>query len=233
MAAELAIEEELDEEPADRFRTWVALAIALISILGAIVAFRASLSEEEAHRLDLDGLQASAEVQQIKTNTEAIANEDQRTAVEYQDHIVLALKLEAEATKASDPQVAASLDAEAQNQRVLARTVSRFFQGAFPEVTDASTPVKIEREAEITRLLADNDRYGELHPEDTLKKAETVHTRAVDLLGLVTLFIAGLLFLTLAQFTRRSIRPLFAAAGGLAATVGVVLWVVIERSLAA
>ena len=233
MAAELAVEEELDEETPDRFRTWVALAIALVSILGAIVAFRASLSEEEAHRLDLDGLQASAEVEQIKTNTEAVANEDQRTAVEYQDHIVLALKLEDEASKQTNAQVAASLDAEAQNQRVLARTVSRFFQGGFPSVSDAGTAVKLDRDAEIARLLADNDRYGELHPDKTLAQAETVHTRAVDLLGLVTLFIAGLLFLTLAQFTRRSIRPVFAVAGALSAGLGLVLWFVVERSLAA
>ena len=47
--------------------------------------------------------------------------------------------------------------------------------------------------------------------------------------SLVTLFVASLLFLTLAQFTRRRVRGLFAAAGASVALVAAALWVVVEK----
>ena len=63
-----------------------------------------------------------------------------------------------------------------------------------------------------------------------MASAEAAHTRADRLLGLVTLFIAGLVFLTLSQFARRVTRPWFAGAGGLCALVGTALWIVVERT---
>jgi hypothetical protein len=62
----LAAEEAAGHGRADRFRTWVAIAIALVSILGAVVAFSGTLAEQEARHLDQQGIQDAARQQRCR-----------------------------------------------------------------------------------------------------------------------------------------------------------------------
>lgn len=215
----------------------VALAIAFVSILGAIVAFRASLSEQEAHRLDLNSLQESARKEQLQTDASARADDDLLHAAEYNEHLKAAVILDNQAKDATNakppnPALAAALSAQADSERVLARSLTRFFESQFPadeSPKDATKPVKLDRDLEVEQILSGNPDYTGLKPEVTIQQAERAHTRAVYFLGIVTLFIASLLFLTLAQFTRPAVRNLFAGAGTAVSLAGVVLWVLTER----
>jgi hypothetical protein len=98
----LAAEEAAGHGRADRFRTWVAIAIALVSILGAVVAFSGTLAEQEARHLDQQGIQDAARQQQIITDLQATVDEDLRYLAPYQEHLKAAQVLGA-ATCASAP----------------------------------------------------------------------------------------------------------------------------------
>jgi hypothetical protein len=236
LGAEPLVEYVEATEKQDKFRTIVALLIAVVSILGAIVAFRASLSEQEAHQLDLTSLQEAEKVEQILNDADATANDDMLHAAQYQEHVKASAKLKAEAdaaTTAGNTDLATTLTAASEHETVLARTVYRFMSGysgaGFTATNATDKPITFDRQAEVNFYLENNSDYTKLNPEATQAHAEKIHDRAVYMLGVVTLFIASLLFLTLAQFTRRSIRPLFAGAGAAFSAAGVALWVVVER----
>lgn len=220
-------------EPADRFRTWVAIAIAVVSVLGAVVAFSATLTDQSARQLDQQGVENVSRQQQIITELQATVDADLRYLAPYQEHIKAAQMLDTQANTltAAHPNSAALLHAEAESERVLARTWQALFQAAIPTATgDADKPVQYDAAAALQRLEANSPDLHELRPEAVLAQADATHTESVSLVGLVTLFVASLLFLTLAQFTRPSIRRIFAAAGGLVAVGSLVLWVMVLRS---
>lgn len=215
-------------EKQDRFRTFVAIGIAIVSILGAVVAFTGTLAEQDARRLDQQGLQDASTQQQIITNLHATVLQDQRNLAPYQEDIKAAdiLQSQASTLDSSDPASAARLRAQAQSYLVLARTRLSLFQAALPDPGASGKPVQYDPQAALQRLENRNGQLAELRPEATLSQAESKHGQSVNLVGLVTLFIAALLFLTLAQFTRPSIRRLFAGAGGVFSVIAVALWIV-------
>ena len=216
-------------EHEDRFRTVVAIAIALVSILGAVVAFTGTLAEQSARQLDQQGLQDAATQQEIITNLSATVQEDERNLAPYQEDIKAAELLQSQAAdlQSSDPSSAAQLNAQAQSYLVEARTRLTFFQGATPQPGPSGKPVQYDANATLQRLENRDAQLSQLQPEGTLDQAENAHGKAVNLVGLVTLFIASLLFLTLAQFTRPAIRRFFAAAGGIVAIAALAVWVLV------
>jgi hypothetical protein len=217
------------EETPDRFRTYVAIAIAIVSILGAVVAFTGTLAGQTAAQLDQSGIEDTAQQQQIITDLNAEVDEDVRNLAPYQEDLKAAsvLQSQAAALQKSDPTAAANLQAQAESYLVLARTRSQYFQGAIPAPGASGKPVQYNRQAALQRLENDDDQLSELRPDATLQQADAKHSQSTNLVGLVTLFIAALLFLTLAQFTRPAIRRVFAAAGGLTAAVAIALWVAV------
>jgi hypothetical protein len=221
--------EEEPREKEDRFRTIVAITIAVVSILGAVVAFTGTLAEQSARQLDQQGLQDAATQQEIITNLSGTVQEDQRNLAPYQEDIKAAGILQSQAAKleATDPASAKTLRNQAESYLVQARTRLSFFQGQLPKPGPTDGPVQYDVGAALTRLENNNAQLAQLRPDATLNQAEAKHGQSVNLVGLVTLFIAALLFLTLAQFTRPAIRGFFAAAGGVAAVTALALWIVV------
>jgi hypothetical protein len=216
-------------EARDRFRTIVAIGIAIVSILGAVVAFTGTLAEQDARQLDQQGLQDASTQQQIITNLNATVEQDQRNLAPYQEDIKAAAALQSQAATldSTDSTSAAKLRAQAQSYLVLARTRLSLFQGALPDPGPSDKPVQYDPQAALQRLENRDAKLPELRPDATLAQAESKHGQSVNLVGLVTLFIAALLFLTLAQFTRPSIRRLFAGAGSITSVIAIALWVVV------
>lgn len=216
-------------EARDRFRTIVAIGIAIVSILGAVVAFTGTLAGQDARQLDQQGLQDASTQQQIITNLNATVEQDQRNLAPYQEDIKAAATLQSQAATldSTDPASAAKLRAQAQSYLVLARTRLSLFQGALPDPGPTDKPVQYDPQAALQRLENRDAKLPELRPDATLAQAEAKHSQSVNLVGLVTLFIAALLFLTLAQFTRPSIRRLFAGAGSITSLIAIALWVVV------
>lgn len=213
----------------DRFRTYVAIAIALVSILGAVCAFTGTLAEQSARQLDQQGIQDDASRQEVITNLNGTVNEDLRNLAPYQEEIKAAEALQSQAATldSSDPTSAALLRAQAESELVLARTQKSFFRAALPDPGSSGKPAQYDPDQALQRLENNNAQLKQLKPDATIQAADSKHAQSVNLAGLVTLFIAALLFLTLAQFTRPSIRRLFAGAGGLTAMIALLLWVIV------
>src|SRR5579864_7779793 len=96
---------EHGKERADRFRTIVAIAIALVSILGAIVAFTGTLASQTASQLDQSGIEDTSNQQRIITDLSATVQEDVRNLAPYQEDLKAASILQSQAAtlQSSDP----------------------------------------------------------------------------------------------------------------------------------
>ena len=218
-----------EHEPEDRFRTLVAIAIAVVSILGAVVAFTGTLAGQTAAQLDQSGIEDTAQQQQIITDLNAEVEEDVRNLAPYQEDIKAATVLQSQAAslQSSDPSAAADLQSQAESYLVLARTRSSFFRGGFPSPGATNKPVQYDPQAALNRLENNDEQLSELRPDATIAQADDKHAQSTNLVGLVTLFIGALLFLTLAQFARPAVRRFFALAGGVTAAIALALWVVV------
>lgn len=216
----------------DRFRIVVPILIAVVSVLGAVVAMRASQLSIRASDLNETGLLQFVQREQELAAAEAAVDEDLRLLAQYQGHIRAWRLLEEDAgrIREDNPELAEALELQAQGELALARSLRPFFQAQLPDFGDREGVVEYDREEALRFLVEGNQRLQDLRPAETLERAREEHGRTVNLVLTVALFIAALVFLTVAQFASRSIRGAFAVGGVVVALAGVVVFVVLEAA---
>ena len=207
-------------------RAVIAVSIAVVSVLGALVAWQATVIGEEAAKSDGLGLQEVTLRVQEEAKHQATVDEDVRIFALYHEHIDAAALLSADADRVrqSDPRLATNLDAQAQDELLLARTVHDYFQAArWIGPNDTSYPTQYV----LDYLNANDPNTEKIRPEADFARGRALHWQTVLLIGLVAVFVAALVFLTLAQLSRRQLRPLFASAGFAVTGLGLLLWTLI------
>jgi hypothetical protein len=215
----------------DRFRTGVAIIIAAVSILGAVVAWRGALVANSAGVKDQVYIQQLAEQQQSIALLTSRVEEDVRQVGPYAEHVRAAqiLETQAVAAQAKYPDLALKLRRDAKSELALAAERRRFITSGQTEITnDPNNPVKYDRDAALKDAEQGDSELQKLHPDVTIATARQLHTKSQYLVALVTLFVAALFFLTLAQFTGRGARRIFAGAGLLVAVVSLSGWIAVE-----
>src|SRR2546425_10220745 len=106
-------------------KTLVIVAIAMVSSMGAFVAYRASLADQDSFRLYQTGLQEFARQEQIRTNYEAQIDQDLRNLGPYQEHRKAADLLieQADRVRVQQPALADVLLEQAQVELAIARVL--------------------------------------------------------------------------------------------------------------
>ncbi len=221
------------EDDAGRFKTVVAVLIAVTSILGAVVAWRASVSSNAAGDLDEQGTQELVLEEQERASIEGLVANDQRLFARYQEHILAwrLLQKQAEAQRGKDQELADALAAEAQGELALARSLRGFFQGGTPDFGDDEGVVAYDRDFVLANLEANNQYLPVLDPQATFRRADEEHDRTVRLVGVFTLVVVALFFLTIAQFAGAAIRGLFAVAGVAVGVAGLIAFALVETRI--
>lgn len=207
------------------FRTIVAAMIAVISVLGAIAAWRAAVVSITAADLNEDGMLELVQREQIRAQMESLVDEDVRLFAEYRTHVVawdLLLK-DAKAQRQRRPELADALEAQAQGELARARALVPFFRASAPALSPDAT---YDRAFALSNLESLNTDFRELDPDASFARGAREYRRTVNLVLVVALFVASLFFLTLAQFARRQIRGIFAGAGGVVAVLALALFFV-------
>lgn len=196
-------------------RPSIALGIVAVSMLGAVMAYRASLAEEEGSRAtNLSGQQEIQREAALLTDN-GLVDQDLRVFGRIQEHLLLSEQLRKEARKASGNK-AHRLVVDAQQELALARAEQSFLQGAGFDATRG----KPTYDAGLARrqAIASDQDLQRLVPEELGKEANATHLRVVKLVGLAAGFIVALFFLTLGEANVGALRRTFVAIG---ATVAV------------
>ncbi len=212
-----------------RTAVWMAVVITVVSILIAIVAWRSTEADSIASDLDSSAIQQLARQQEEHGHLEGIVAQDLWLFPRYQEHALAAARLTAETDglRALDPGLAARLDLEAQGHAALARSLLPFFQGGTPAI-DADGMSVYDRDYVLRNLEAGSIGLQDLRPDEALAAAGQAHAKAGALVGLVILFAACLLLVSIAQASHFAIRRPLAAAGTLGAVIGAILLVLVE-----
>jgi hypothetical protein len=220
------------DEPSPRFRLVVALLIGVVSILGACVAYSASVSSSRSSNLDQQAQQEFLLHEQILTSARAAVGEELRRVGSFQEQILSerVLREQAKRFRVSQPDVAAILEQQAQGAAALARTTGYFFFATFPDVAKDGT-VTYDIDQAIDNLLSRYVIYQQLHPQETAAAADAADSESRRTIGVGIVFIAALFFLTIAQIATRRFRYPAAALGVVALAAGAVLWGLVESSV--
>jgi hypothetical protein len=210
------------------FRLGVAGLIALVSMLGAGVAWSASKSSNRSSDLNQQAQQEFLLRHQILTSAQAAVGEELRRVGTFQEQIngERVLREQAKRFRKTQPDVAAILDAQAQGQAALARTTGYYFFAAFPKV-GSDGRVTYDRKQAVRNLLTQYVVYQQLHPNETQAAANREDRKYRRTVAVGIVFVLALFCLTIAEIGARRIRYPFAGAGLLALIVGCVLWALV------
>jgi hypothetical protein len=209
-----------------QIRSVIAISIALVSGFGALAAWRATLTSDDASTMDSTYIQQVAQRGEEISKQEATVDEEVRIYALYRQHVEAAKQLSGEANqlRTSDSSLASSLDAQGQAELEVAHTLQGYFRAG---AVDPSTN-SYDRSTTLAYLESHDTKLQSLHPEAYLAMGEVLHRRVVLLVGLVAIFVAALFFLTLGQLSRAQLRPLFAGAGWAVAAAAVIVWPLVE-----
>jgi uncharacterized membrane protein (DUF2068 family) len=202
-----------------RLEALIPLVIAVVSLIGAAVTWRAADTAARAGGMDTQALRESVEVQQIDSQIDAVLAHDQRIFAEYQEHIVAWRALLQRATDATATDLTRDLRFEAHAELVLARTLRSLFRAHVPDFGDKDGLVEYDADTALEFLRSQNARLTELDPEATLDDARRLHEHAVGLVAVVMLLVGALVLLTVAELGRGRVRMSFGILG-IVATIG-------------
>jgi hypothetical protein len=216
--------EDKPRKPWTLVRT-VSLLITAVSILGAIVAWRASIVSTDAANGDQAATQDLVRQQQINVQVQAQVDQDLRLFPSYLAHLHAwqTLKKQSRSVQRNDPDLATALSSEAQDELSLARTVYQSLS-----VKPVFGAEEYDEQFSIDYLKSFQQELHGLDPEATEAQAAELHDKGVRLVGITALFIASLFFLTLAQVAKPNVRHFFAGAGVLVLILGTILFVIAE-----
>ena len=214
----------------DRFRAVVGVLIAIVSSLGAVVIWRASVESSNASGLTQQGTQQLILQQQTRGSIEAGVARDAQLFIQFQEHVMnwRQLLAQAEQQQAKDPALAADLRQQARGELSQARNIRPLMQNFDrPSFGDARGIVQFDP-GQLVKALSDaNLELTGLRPDLSFADAKDAHDRALHLVGIGVLFASALLFLTFAQVARRGARGVFAVAGVVVMVAAAVLFAIV------
>jgi hypothetical protein len=215
-----------EEEPADRFKILVAFLIAIVSIVGAALAYRVALAAGNAADADVAGIVSSVNLHQARVASEAELYRDLRAYLQVRIHDQLSHDLNAERDQypSGDPARDRLWDEGWTETYVAEAYLGEIYippehirpDGSYDE--QAALDINIAHRA----LEADFNREGHF------AEANRLRAKVQWLMGVAFILTITLLFYTLAEVITHAIKYLFLVLGTAAFIVVIIATLVIE-----
>ena len=202
----------------DRFTTLVAIMIALVALIGAVVAWRASVAEDASGDADYAGLRAAINVEETRALDASTAYAEYGAYVTYQRNSALGDLIAEDMAQATEDE-AILLNSQRADAHDVAIASERLFQQRFLN-RDGSYSVQ----RQLGELWADASKERDLNPEPQFVEADRLRAKSNSLLAAVGVLALALVFYTLvesvagrAQWALFALGTLLAIGGTLAA----------------
>ena len=203
--------ETKEEEASDRFKTWVAVLIAIVSIAGAALAYRITIASGNAADADVSGIVSSVNIHQARVASEADLYRDLQAYLQVRIHDLLGGSLidERDLHPASDPVQSRLWDegwtetfvAEAYLDQIDLRPEYLHPDGSYDE------QAYLDIQAAESALASDLNREGHFSEADRLR------SKVQLLVGVALILSLTLFFYTLAEIVDHRVKWLFLILG--------------------
>lgn len=212
----------LSEEQNNRLATLVALLIALATVLGAVVAWRASVAADGAGDADFAGLRATVNLEETRALAAVTAYENYSAFMYYRRYQDLGdLIVEDQAQLAEEE--ASALEAERINAHDLALANQQLFPNKFLN-RDGSYALP----RELGELFADAAKEKDLQPDSQYAEADALRDKTNQLLLAVTILAVALVFYTLVETVGGRLQYVLVAGGLLCTLAGSIMAIMVE-----
>ncbi len=181
-----------DKKTGARFQTINALLLALVTVLGAFVAWRASVAADASGDAGLDGLIATLNAEETRALNTITLHENYRAYTGYTRYNELGYQLEAELEKTQNDAEAEQLEQEMRNAW---DTAEAFY---FPR-RYLNRDGTYNADRELGEAWAEAAREKDLSPEPHFQEANRMQAKSNWLVVVVTVLAMSLLAHTLAE----------------------------------
>lgn len=211
-----------DQEDNDPIAHWTAILIAIVTVIAAVVAWRASVAADGAGDEDYDGLRAVVNVQEVQTLATVEANQHAQAYSNYRKYAENSWSIGQDLEGATGAREKELKQQQAEADAMVDAKLQMFPQ-KFMDRND-----KYHTESEIGELVAAEAKTRDLSPEPHFKAAEQLRAKAENLLMGVVLMSLGLVCLTLVESFEGGGRKGMLALGVLLSLAGTVYSVMVE-----
>jgi hypothetical protein len=207
------------EAKPDRWETLVAVLIALVTVIGALVAWRASVAADSAGDADFGGLRAALNAEESRALNAVNGYEAYGAFTTYKRHNDLGNLLEEDLASADDPD---ALESELANARDLAIANQSLFPNKF---LNRDGTYALQRQ--LGELWADAKREKDVNPAPQFAEADKLRAKTNWMLLALTVLALALVFYTLVEVIGNRFKPLMFGLGSLVALAGslAALWI--------
>ncbi len=214
-------------QSSDRFKTIIALLIALITGTGAVVAWRAAIAADLANNADAAGLAATINAEETSLLNRATTYEHYRAYTDYLRYNELGNAIYDDLANVSDEQFDI-LDRQKTEAWDLATELqeSDFFVSRYLDPDG-----NYDTAQELEESWADAARQEDLNPDPHFSAGDRLRTKSTTLVSLLIPLTAALWLFTLAELLRHKIKYLLAGAGSLILVGSMIAVVAIETAV--
>jgi hypothetical protein len=210
---------ETAEPKPDRWETLVAVLIAFVTVVGALVAWRASVAADSAGDADFGGLRAALNAEEARALNAVNAYEAYGAFTTYKRHDDLGNLLEEDLAQAADPE---ALESELADTRDLALANQSLFPNKF---LNRDGTYALQRQ--LGEMWADAKREKDVNPDPQFAEADRFRDKTNWMLVALTVLALALVFYTLVEAVGDRLKPLMLGLGTLVAVAGslAALWI--------
>ena len=210
----------------DRFTTLVAIMIALVTVIGAVVAWRASVAEDASGDADYAGLRAAINAEETRAINAATAYTQYGAYVTYQRNSALGNLIADDMALAATDDELLILNSQRADAHDTAIATERLFQQRF---LNRDGTYSVERQ--MGEMWADAVRERDLNPEPQFAEADRLSDKSSNLLAMVGVLALALVCYTLIEAVDGRLRYVLLAAGTLLALGGTIGAVMLELAV--
>ena len=213
------------EEKESKLETFVAILIAVVTVIGAVIALRASVAADGAGDADFAGLQASLNAEEMRALNNVNAYEHYGAYVNYSRYLRLGNAIADDLV--NDPNISEDEAFLLDRQRAEAYDLSNANQTLFPNrFLNRDGSYSVTRE--LGEAWADAGKQKDLDPDRHYTEAEGLRQKTNLLLATLSLLAIGLVFFTLVEAAGARLQTIMVGLGGAFSLVGTIVAIVIE-----
>jgi hypothetical protein len=223
-------EQQEEDERGDRFKTLVAILIAIVSLAGAALAYRITLASGNADDADVTGIVSTVNLHQARVASEAELYRDLRAYLQGRIHNQLSHSLFAERDEypAGDP----ARDQLWDEAWIETRIAEAYLNEIYVPPEHLRPDGSYDGQAALNLSMAHRALELDFDRERHFAEADHLRSKVQLLIGVALVLGVVLLFYTLAEVTKRTAKYVFLVLGTATLVLAIIAALVIELTMA-